>query len=181
MSDTSSPVRLFFALWPPEAVREQLARLARKIADHCPGRPVRPENLHLTLAFLGETDRNMIPALRQAGSVIQNVSFDLLLDKLYCWGKGNIIAAGISQNSHELAALAQELRNQLTAAGVRYDMVKFVPHVTLVRNAKCNHISEIIRPVTWTATHWSLVQSRLSQYGSVYQSLADWTLAPPDN
>lgn len=168
-------------MWPPEATRKQLARLARKIADRCLGYPVKPENLHLTLAFLGETDCNTIPALREAGSAIRHAPFDLLLDKLYYWGKGNLVAAGISQNCNELEALAQELRNQFTAAGVRYDTVKFVPHVTLVRNTKRDYPPEIMPPVAWTVAHWSLVQSRLSQRGSVYQSLADWTLAPPDS
>ena len=181
MSDASSSIRLFFALWPPEAVRKQLARLAEEVADHCAGHPVRPENLHLTLKFLGETDSNMIPSLCQAGSAIHHASFDLLLDKLYCWGKDNLIAAGISQNCNELNALVQDLRNQLTVAGVRCNTMKFVPHVTLVRHAKHDHIPEIIHPIAWTATHWSLVQSRISQYGSVYQSLAGWMLASPDN
>lgn len=181
MSGTSSSARLFFALWPPEAARKQLARLAREIADQCLGRPVRPENLHLTLAFLGETDCSMIPVLREAGSAIHRAPFDLLLDKLYYWGRGNLVAAGISQDCNELGALVQELRNQFTAAGVRHDAVKFVPHVTLVRNTKRDYPPEIMPPVAWTAAHWSLVQSRLSQRGSVYQSLADWTLAPPDN
>lgn len=184
MSSVAPSVRLFFALWPQEAVRKQLARLARRIADQCAGRCVRPENLHLTLAFIGEVDSSVVPILRQAGSVIHRTSFDLLLDKLHCWGKGSIIAAGVSQPCGELTVLVQDLRNQLSAAGVRYDTVKFVPHVTLVRNAKREpeqkHFPETIPPIDWVADRWSLVQSRPTPYGSAYQSLADWALASQD-
>ncbi|WP_287719822.1 2'-5' RNA ligase family protein [Nitrosomonas sp.] len=70
MSDAASSVRLFFALWPQEEARKQLARLARRIADQCAGRCVRPENLHLTLAFIGEVDSSvgvgMPPAVQDA-------------------------------------------------------------------------------------------------------------------
>lgn len=184
MSSVAPSVRLFFALWPQEAVRKQLARLARRIADQCAGRCVRPENLHLTLAFIGEVDSSVVPILRQAGSAIHRTSFDLLLDKLHCWGKGSIIVAGVSQPCGELTVLVQDLRNQLSAAGVRYDTVKFVPHVTLVRNAKREpeqkHFPETIPPVAWAADRWSLVQSRPTPYGSAYQSLADWALASQD-
>lgn len=184
VSTAASTVRLFFALWPQDKVRKQLARLARRMANQCAGRCVRPENLHLTLVFIGEADCSVIPVLREAGARIQRSSFELLLDKLYCWGRGNIIAAGISQPCSELDSLAQELRDQLDAAGVGYDTIQFMPHVTLVRNARHHpgqaRWPEAIPPIAWKATHWSLVQSRPIQFRSAYQSLADWTLTPPD-
>ncbi len=183
--DTASSLRLFFALWPQEEVRKQLTRLARKIADQHGGRCVRSENLHLTLAFIGQVDSSIVPILRQAGSAVHRTSFNLLLDKLHYWGKDGIISAGISQNCSELAALVQDLREKFAAAGIRYDTVKFVPHVTLVRNAKREpeqkHFPETIPPVAWTAARWSLVQSRLTPHGPVYQSLADWVLASQDS
>lgn len=185
MSSVAPSVRLFFALWPQEEARKQLARLARRIADQCAGRCVRPENLHLTLAFIGEVDSSVVPILRQAGSAIHRTSFDLLLDKLHCWGKGSIIAAGVSQPCGELVMLVQDLQDQFSAAGIRYDTVKFVPHVTLVRNAKQEpeqeHFPEMIPPVAWTASRWSLLQSQLTPHGPVYQSLADWVLASQDS
>lgn len=183
--DAASSLRLFFALWPQEEVRKQLTRLAIKIADQHGGRCVRSENLHLTLAFIGQVDSGIVPVLRQAGSAVHRTSFNLLLDKLHYWGKDGIISAGISQPCSELAALAQDLREQFSAAGIRYDTVKFVPHVTLVRNAKREpeqkHFPETIPPVAWTAARWSLVQSRLTPHGPVYQSLADWVLASQDS
>lgn len=185
MPDAASSVRLFFALWPQEEVRKQLARLARRLADQCGGRCVRPENLHLTLAFIGQVDSSIVPVLRQAGSAIRHTSFDLLLDRLHYWKKGSIISAGISQPCHELVVLVQDFRDQFSAAGIRYNTVKFVPHVTLVRNVKQEpeqeHFPETIPPIAWTAARWSLVQSRLTPHGPIYQSLADWVLASQDS
>jgi len=45
--------RLFFALWPDEATREQLAHITRKAVRGSGGRPIPVENLHSTLVFLG--------------------------------------------------------------------------------------------------------------------------------
>jgi len=185
MSGVAPSVRLFFALWPQKKVRKQLGSLARGIADQYGGRCVRPENLHLTLAFIGQVDSSIVPVLRQAGSAIHHTSFDLLLDRLHYWKKGYIISAGISQPCHELVVLVQNLRDQFSAAGICCDTVKFVPHVTLVRNAKQEpeqeHFPETIPPIAWTATRWSLVQSRLTPHGPIYQSLADWVLASQDS
>ena len=47
-------MRLFFALWPDEGVRAELARWTRALHAACGGRTTRADKLHLTLAFLGE-------------------------------------------------------------------------------------------------------------------------------
>ncbi len=193
MTGATPTARLFFALWPhalqvsqqpQDRTRKQLARLAKHLADQYAGRCIRPEQLHLTLVFIGEVDGSVIPVLREVGARVQCASFKLLLDKLHCWGKGKIIAAGVSQPCSELSLLAQAVRDQLDAAGVGYDTIRFVPHVTLVRNASREPRQmlwpELIAPITWQATHWSLVQSSPTRQGSSYQSLADWALTPPD-
>ncbi len=51
----SGRTRLFFALWPDQRVRESLSALARVAKTDCGGRIMQPRNLHLTLAFLGDT------------------------------------------------------------------------------------------------------------------------------
>src|SRR5690606_10650260 len=48
--------RVFYALWPDEETRASLARATRHAVRRCGGRPIRRENLHITLAFLGSVD-----------------------------------------------------------------------------------------------------------------------------
>ena len=61
-------MRLFLAIEPPAAWRAAAARAAASLAARCPDslRPVRPELLHLTLRFLGETGEERAAALRAA-------------------------------------------------------------------------------------------------------------------
>ncbi|WP_458527413.1 2'-5' RNA ligase family protein, partial [Onishia taeanensis] len=55
--------RLFLALWPDPAVREALSSTAGQAHLACRGRPVAPEQLHLTLAFLGQVPTERLSAL----------------------------------------------------------------------------------------------------------------------
>ena len=53
-------VRLFFALWPPEEVRQALWRSGAPLREACRGQPVAKRNLHLTLLFLGGVDEDRL-------------------------------------------------------------------------------------------------------------------------
>ena len=54
-------LRLFYALWPDEPLRERLAEAARDAVRQSGGRPVPAGNYHLTLAFLGRnTGRRLV-------------------------------------------------------------------------------------------------------------------------
>ena len=49
-------MRLFFALWPPPATARALEDWTRKVMEQTGGKPMHAENIHLTLAFLGEAE-----------------------------------------------------------------------------------------------------------------------------
>ncbi len=60
-------MRLFVALEPPETVREQIGRRVAAVRGELPAaRWVRPEAVHLTLAFLGEREVGSVAALDRA-------------------------------------------------------------------------------------------------------------------
>jgi 2'-5' RNA ligase len=60
-------MRLFFGLPLPGSVVDALLPWQRKVFSDLPGvRPVRAEDLHVTLAFLGLRPRGELPALREA-------------------------------------------------------------------------------------------------------------------
>lgn len=170
-------VRLFFALWPAATTRNQLIKQAQQLGNDCPGRRIRPENLHLTLIFIGETNQSNVPKICQAVSTIHQPSFSLSLDKIYFWKKAGVVVAGASQYPTALAMFVENLQHLLTALAIHYDDTHvFTPHVTLFRNVRHCKLPASIEPIDWSVTHWSLVQSRQTTYGSVYQSIADWPL-----
>ena len=94
------------------------------------GRFSPPENLHLTLAFLGETPdpAPVIEAIKKVRVPRLKLSFGRLTlfgDALVC----------LIEPDGALEAYARRLRDALDAAGIRYDKKAFRPHVTLARKA----------------------------------------------
>ncbi len=157
MSEAAATVRLFFALWPDSALQGRLAAWAKQVAGR--GRTMRRENLHLTLAFLGDTDAALVPDLIALAADIRFATIRLPLDRVGYWKHKRIIWCGASEEPQALTALVADLRARLTAAGVRYDPKPFVPHVTLVRNAASLPEAPAWIPLVWEARDFALVAS----------------------
>lgn len=151
-------LRLFFALWPDAAVRERLAAYARGAHARCGGRATRPQNLHLTLAFLGDTEAARLGALMAVAATVAPRRFELDVDHVEYWRRNRIVWAGAAAVPDELTSLTGELRAALDAAGFRYDRKPFVPHVTLLRDAHPAALPPF-EPLRWPAEGFVLVRS----------------------
>ena len=163
--------RLFFALWPDESVAQSLHSQAARCLDDCGGRAMRRETLHLTLAFLGQVHADKLEALQEMASIITLPGFDFHLDTLGYWRRNRILWAGCRQTPEPLRLLAAELRWRLDESGIGYAAGDFVPHVTLLRDARCMETPPLTQPVAWPVREFRLV---LSQPGAQYRPLARW-------
>ena len=153
----AEPLRLFFALWPDGALQAKLAAWAKQAAGK--GRAMRRENIHLTLAFLGDTDAALLPALKALAAEVRVEPFRLALDRVGYWKHNRILWCGASADPPALSALVADLRARLEAAGVRFDPKPFVSHVTLVRNAAGLPETPAWRPLAWEARDFALIGS----------------------
>lgn len=164
--------RLFFALWPDAGVRERLAAYARAAQARCGGRLMRPQNLHLTLAFLGDTDTVRLEALMAAAAAVAPRRFALAVDRVEYWCHNRIVWAGTAAVPAELAQLVGDLRAVLEGAGFRFDRKPFVPHVTLLREA---HVATLppLEPVRWAAHGFALLRS---EPGRDYAVVREWSV-----
>ena len=95
------------------------------------GNYTRVDNLHMTLAFIGEHDE---PA--RIMEVMRTVDFRPFTLRLAGTGSfGDIRWCGID-DCPEAFALAKQLRNALSAAGIPFDAKRFNPHITLIRKSR---------------------------------------------
>ena len=122
-------MRLFIALPVPANAGRRLIRTQNAlIKKGARGRAVPPENLHLTLVFLGNVPD---PApVTEALKAVPAPKTALAFEKLTLFG--DVTVALFGRNA-ALDAYVRELRAALDAAGVSYDRQAFRPHVTLMR------------------------------------------------
>lgn len=94
------------------------------------GNYTKAENLHLTLAFIGEhPDADGVLEVLDA---VPFAPFELRLEGIGAFG--DLWWLGI-QRSAALEAYVRRLRRALAAAGIPFDRKRFSPHITLVRRA----------------------------------------------
>jgi 2'-5' RNA ligase len=166
--------RLFFALWPDEAAREQLAALAQDVALVAEGKPVPGEKIHLTLAFLGE-----IPGDRQAeavrvGEETRGAAFRLDVDRVGSFRRARVAWAGCSQPPESLIELQSALAANLASKGFALEERPFAAHLTLARKIARPLPPASIPAIGLQATDLALV---LSEAGTGrYTTLESWPL-----
>ena len=88
------------------------------------------QNLHLTLAFIGETKEST--AVKEALQTVSFKPFRLSMSELGAFG--DILWVGMKGNQG-LNGLAKDVRAALDNAGIAYQKDKFVPHITIIRKA----------------------------------------------
>ncbi len=170
--------RVFFAVWPDDAVAKTLHALAGEAQKRCQGRVMRRETLHLTLAFLGEVSEARVAEARRVADAVVAAPFDFVLDRLGYWQHSRILWAG--GVSPPLTLLAKHLNDGLRAAGFRLDVRPFVAHLTLLRAARCGEVPALTAPVAWPVAEFALVASKLSSQGASYRTIGRWPLAAGD-
>lgn len=155
MATALAQQRLFFALWPDPATRAALLRLQQGVS----GAATAPDQLHLTLAFLGWQPAAALPALR---ALLEQVPAAPLALELDTWGhfRGPRIAwAGMRAAPPALLALREELVQRLTAQQLLPPQsAPFRPHVTLARHAEAAPAAPFA-PLRWLADELVLAES----------------------
>jgi len=167
--------RLFFALWPDAAVRRRLVELCAGLPRHH-GREPHPEDLHLTLAFLGELDTERRGCAEAAADRVRAEPFLLRLDQVGYWPRPRILWCGASECPESLLGLLATLHHGLLRCGFAPERRPFVPHLTLARKAPRLDGLRLDPPIDWPAAELVLAGSRLGERPS-YQVLRRWALA----
>lgn len=181
MTSAKAPTRrVFFALWPDDAARQQIINsFCQSVFASQPGRLVTAENLHLTLHYMGQLELPLIAELKQAAAEIKQAEFLLSLDRFGSFPAAGVLWLGSSQPHEALAGLHQVLARQLLAAGIEPERRAFQPHITLMRHYRhgiTDEASLLARPVSWVVKRFALLESVSSKQGVVYRPLAVYPL-----
>ncbi len=162
-------MRLFIALELPFPIQEALLQQMNSWKEQgVKGRFCPRQNLHLTLAFLGEQsqeDCNKIEA------IIKNVPFPIFELSLTQVGFFGALCYGKIE-CDPLKNYVLTLRQHLKEAGIAFDSKPFRPHITLIRQAQVpNKMHLSLSPMQFEAKCCTLFLSHLTSNGPIYTSL----------
>ncbi|RLQ97885.1 RNA 2',3'-cyclic phosphodiesterase [Falsibacillus albus] len=122
---------------PPES-KQFLKQWSNKLSNELPFKKwVHPEDVHITLAFLGVADEQRLEALKKSlDSLIRHHPvFSLAIDHLGVFGRKTaprIFWAGVSAPDN-LYSLQEVVKGAALSAGFELDEKPFNPHITLAR------------------------------------------------
>lgn len=173
-------LRLFVALDLPADVREDLVDALSPLRARWQDlKWVRPEGMHVTLAFLGSVDEAALPhvveALQAAG--VRGAPVQARLDGTGGSFGGRVLWARLV-DAEPLADLAGLVRGALSSRGIAFDDGPFRPHVTLARVRRGARLpreaaaSYAGPAVAWTVERVVLYRSQLRRGGAIYTEVA---------
>lgn len=180
-------IRLFVGLELPEAARERLHGLGGGV----PGaRWIAPENMHLTLRFIGNVTDDVVADIDEALARIRARAFDLEIAGLGEFSRGRrpaMIWAGV-RPVPGLMDLQRRIEAAVVKAGFPPEGRRFTPHVTLarlkggaparVRAFVAEH--NLLRIDPFPVARFTLFSSHLGRQGASYRAEADYPLAIPE-
>ena len=151
--------RLFFAIWPDEDAARRLAQLSETLASQASGRPVPPDKIHLTLAFLGELAPARAAQARRAAAAVRSGAFELVLDQVGSFRAARVGWAGCERAPRELSALQSRLADELRARDFVLEERPFAAHLTLARKISKAITRAPTPPIAWKARDFTLVRT----------------------
>ena len=164
-------MRLFIAIRLSDEIKAGLSSVQSFLKNHgVRGNFTKLENLHLTLAFIGEyaDPERVLDAMR-------SIPFEPFPIRLEGFGSfGSLYWCGLGESA-ALSAYAKRLRRALAENGIPFDRKKFSPHITLIRGAsfdKSRGFPGVAVPdISMKAGRVSLMRSDRAKGGMIYMEI----------
>lgn len=178
-------MRLFVAVFPPPEVREEASRTARRLLPDDRIRWSRPENVHLTLKFLGDVDEESLDGLCTIleDACAAHAPFEARLAGLGAFPsarRARILWAGIGTGSKRLRSLAANIDAALSYSGFERETRPYEPHLTLGRvrgrPVSLNLPEEAGDSLLFKVRRIELTESTLTDKGPIYRTIENFVL-----
>ena len=163
-------MRLFIAICLSDEMRKAIVEVQESMRRQgVQGNYTLAENLHLTLAFIGEYSDPCYVL-----EVMDSVPFIPLELKLNGIGAyGDLWWIGL-ESSRGLENYVRQLRHALAQAGIPFDRKRFTPHITMLRRASVNLSrtrSMPVKGIRMLSDHASLMRSDRGKTGMIYTEI----------
>ncbi|ELY79232.1 RNA 2',3'-cyclic phosphodiesterase [Natrinema pallidum] len=184
-------MRLFVSVDLPDDLADPVADLQDEFADASGLDFTDPEQAHLTMKFLGETDEDRLPALERAlSAAVDDADVDPFTVRYGGLGVFpsldyiSVVWLGVEAGGEELTRLHEAIEDRTTAMGFDPEDHEFTPHVTLARMQHAggkDRVQDLVRerePTIGEARvdEIRLTESTLTDAGPVYSTVESFPL-----
>jgi 2'-5' RNA ligase len=170
-------IRIFFALWPNDALRDSLHHASKTIPVERPARRVPQYNLHLTLHFIGNVYFDQMACLQQQARLVKAAAFEFKIDCRGYFKKPRVAWLGCSETPAALSELHQQLGQRLQLCDYHPEARRYNPHVTMAR--KIDRVPELegFEFIPWAVENFALIEVRQIADGVQYRVIETYPLA----
>lgn len=165
ITGSSSNMRVFIAVEFSEETLNYFESLQEELKKEIRGRSMSRNNLHMTLAFLGDVEFDKIQELIKAFKKITFPPISLTTKSLNTFGEGTLVVSFFDE------PILTEYRNRivqlLSDLSIKYDEKRFVPHLTLFRKSN-KKIYREITPYCAIIKNVHIFSSVLTSDGAIY-------------
>ncbi len=159
-------MRLFIALLFPREIKDKIYNYLEEVkALSANGNFTDFNNLHLTILYLGETDKPMFDKIKMKLSEVIIHQFTYQTGKINCFKKHKtkkIVYLEV-KNNYSLKSLYNQVYIKLKELGLDFPTEKYTPHITLGRQVSISDIQNLYeintKPLAIKATKISLMES----------------------
>lgn len=182
----SNRLRCFIAIEIPQAIKDELFTLQNELKkSNADIKFVEPENLHITLKFLGSVTPDKAEEIKASllRTPFLTAPFASSLGKIGAFpgiGHPRVIWAGINKNKEKILRIYEAIEEMLSGLGFEKDTKPFETHITLgrVRSPKnLNNLKEALGNLNFISKEdfvigsVTLFKSDLSKSGPVYTKI----------
>lgn len=168
-------IRLFFALWPDEKVREKIAQFLKTIPANN-GHIVPRHNWHMTLHFVGNTSFAERNCLHSQAQKLRSRAFDLVIDQSGFFKKPKVFWLGCQNKPELLFDLQNDLGKEISHCEYQPETRPYSPHVSVVRKFSEQPPVMSIEPIKWSVDKFVMVESVSVPQGVRYDAVESYEL-----
>ena len=180
-------IRAFIAVEVPEGeAKNRIFSFIRAVSEsEADLKPVEPQNIHITLRFLGEVTTAKLESIKAELNKITFHAFDVSLQGVGVFPDYrhiNVIWAAIDEGNIGLVDLYGKINNALGGIGIPPDMRGLSPHITVARVRSGRNKENLSKTIsrlkdlefgTFHVNSFHLKRSTLTSTGPIYQSLLE--------
>ena len=169
-------IRLFFALWPSEKVRDQLEAFIHSIPPPG-GRDVPLRNWHMTLHFIGNTSFDEKNCLNRQAGKVKATAFELTVNQTGFFRKPKVFWLGCEKPPEALFNLQKKLGRKISRCEYIPETRPYSPHITIARKVVRPPESVQVNSIEWLVDEFVLIESVSVKGGVRYRVIETYPLS----